>query len=149
MKTDFEKLTEMVHTYITTENKVGNVTQWCKRLDCWNGLKAKPIPYEINFNKYLRSKNSATDETQKARKDIKVDMEIDSMTVACSKPPKKWLELSSCAEKNPNTFSYAEIQAINAIYKMVSGRGSNANKRQCDLAVKAMEKAVNQGFLRE
>ena len=149
MKTDFEKMTELVHTYITTENKVGNVTQWCKRLDCWNGLKAKPVPNEINFNKYLRSKNSAADETQKARKDIKVDMEIDSMTVACSKPPQKWLELSSCAEKNPNTFSYAEIQAINAIYKMVSGRGSNANKRQCDIAVKAMEKAVNQGFMRE
>ena len=68
---------------------------------------------------------------------------LSSMTVACSKPPKKWLELSSCAEKNPKTFTLAEIQAINAIYKMVSGRGSNANKRQCDIAVKAMEKAVN------
>lgn len=149
MKRDFEILTELVHTYITTENKVGNVTQWCKRLDCWNGLKSKPIPVGIDFNKYLRTKNSAADETLQARKDIKVDMEIDSMTIACSKPPQKWLELSSCVEKNPNTFSYADLQAINAVYKMVSGKGSNANKWQCDLAVKAMRKAIDQGYLRD
>ena len=71
------------------------------------------------------------------------------MIVACSKPPQKWLELSSCAEKNPSSFSYADLQAINAVYKMVSGKGSNANKRQCDIAVKAMRKAIDQGFLRD
>ncbi|MGM0608743.1 MAG: AIPR family protein [Candidatus Muiribacteriota bacterium] len=44
-----KKISHIVHSHITSPPGGRNITEWCKKEDCWNQLKAKKMPSVVKF----------------------------------------------------------------------------------------------------
>ena len=138
------KLAELVLLKITDSSRgVANVTQWCKRNECWDEVK------KINFkiSDYIENYLIGIDEqkaTQRfAQKEQKVINEIQAQTAVVSYPVEMWERLSEFVVKN-HMVTPTDVSALTIACQMPS---KIPNAYQCKRLLILMKKASEEGFL--
>ncbi|MBR1941544.1 MAG: AIPR family protein [Bacteroidaceae bacterium] len=133
-------LIPLVWSHLTgagTGNQTANVSEWSKKLECWNSLKVKlfntgDIPANIQL-----SSEEMLDETLTAS-------QLDLINKAWDYSQNTWFELANWAKKN-NVLSPLERRMAYG-YGVTKSRNKTFSFKQAQTALKMLEKAQGLGF---
>lgn len=152
---DMLDLCHEVYRVITADDRpVENVTQYCKRKECWEAVKSALSSYQfpaISLNPYLLSKA----DSYQAAKEAKANQRIVDESTAYQmilKPPyrKHWMELVKYLSSNRNMFPELTDGQLNKIMKVVNmdmGKmASVPSGEDCMLAIKWWDDAKKMGW---
>lgn len=137
------ELAELVLLKITDSSRgVANVTQWCKRNECWE--EVKKINYKISDDiEYCLIGIDEQKATQRfAQKEQKVINEIQAQTAVVSYPVEMWERLSEFVVKN-HMVTPTDVSALTIACQMPA---KIPNAYQCKRLLILMEKALEEGF---
>lgn len=136
-------LAELVLLKITDPSrKVANVTQWCKRNDCWDEVKkiSLDIPAEIESCLITIDEQKAAQKS--AKKEQKVVNEIQVQTTVVNYPVDMWKKLSEFVVRNHMVTS-TDVSALTIACQMPS---KIPNTYQCKRLLALLKKASAEGF---
>lgn len=143
LQTDLLELAMMVFLKITEEDRpVINVTQWCKREDCWKGVRTIKFPLNREIDNYLISCGEAKDEERKAKIDQKVTNGINAQVEVVNYPVAMWKKLSVFAANN-QLLNPTDVLALKMACQMPL---KLPNSFQCQRLLELLEKAKEEGF---
>lgn len=136
-------LAELVLLKITDPSrKVANVTQWCKKNDCWDEVKkiSLDIPDEIESCLITIDEQKAAQKS--AKKEQKVMNEIQAQTMVVNYPIDLWKRLSEFVVKN-HMVTPTDVSALTIACQMPS---KIPNTYQCKRLLALLKKASAEGF---
>ena len=152
---DMLDLCHYVYKIITADDRpTENVTQYCKRKECWEAVKTALSSYQFPgtaINSYLVSKA----ESYQIAKEAKATQHIDDEATAYQmilRPPYKnnWMKLVKFLSSNKNLFPELTDGQVNKIMKVVNmdqGRISSVpSGDDCMLAVRWWNEAKKMGW---
>lgn len=141
LRTCFEKVTKAVSEKIQqTPDNVKNVTEWCKRQACWNGVKSLRIDLENDLVEAIcKSRQEIVQEKTDAKKIQVIDNEVSS-EIMVFQLGNRWKEIHSYALAN-NLLTPEQDLAINRILK-----GRPPTTVQTKLLIKVLERVKGDGF---
>ncbi|MCD8294055.1 MAG: AIPR family protein [Clostridia bacterium] len=91
VKNELIGITKYVLDSITAEDRlVLNVTQWCKRDDCWKRMQTCDLILSNGITKYLISETDRKEAEKDAKKDQKFVSEIEAMSQVIAIPAQTW-----------------------------------------------------------
>jgi hypothetical protein len=97
---------------LTAENRpVTNVTEWAKRAECWNSVKAMPVDVPELFSDDLVSRAEASGRKRAARSQHKVDLGINDQAEVLAIPAHEWVAMAEFAAPK-KLVSPAEAQML-------------------------------------
>lgn len=139
-------ISEKVFTKITEPNRpVINVTQWCKRAGCWEGVQAMDIVLPPEIEDCLISDEDNKHQNKMAKKEQKVNNGIYAQTEVVKYPAEHWKRLSEFAVAH-HLVSSSEVAALKIAcqlpYKL-------PNPLQSKLLLELEIKAREEGFRSE
>ena len=122
---DLLDLCHEVYEILTDPSRpVENVTQYCKRKECWENVKKGLSNYQfpaISLSPYLVSRDSYNEQKKDAKKEQKLIDEVEAFSIVTKAPYKgHWMELMQYLSKNRNTFPDLSDKMVNAIMKVVN-----------------------------
>ncbi|MGE7983345.1 AIPR family protein [Solibacillus sp. NPDC093137] len=141
-----ENLAEQIYNYLTNPPKSqGNVTQWCKKLECWDNLKLKEI--ELNLPpKYLLN----SQEIQYVKKEAKDLKKMDSgigIQLFVAEMPQQTKELMLdyfSVKENRKTISLTKFDILS---KFTKGKLPVVpSEKQCKLIYDMYSQAFEEGY---
>ena len=138
-------ITKIVNYAINDPNRdTVNVTQWCKRAECWKRMQ-NSCTYSLR-NKILDcciSRDEELADRASARKDIKEDIGIAAETEVFEYGAENWKRLQTFANERHLISSQNEVQAL-----LIASQIPNKipNSFQAKLLIKLREHALNEGF---
>ena len=138
-------ITKIVNDAINDPNRdTVNVTQWCKRAECWKRMQ-NSCTYSLR-NKILDcciSRDEELADRASARKDIKEDIGIAAETEVFEYGAENWKRLQTFANERHLISSQNEVQAL-----LIASQIPNKipNSFQAKLLIKLREHALNEGF---
>ena len=137
----FEHVTKAVSDQIQqTPNNVKNVTEWCKKQACWNGVKSLQIDIENDLLETIcKSKQDISQEKRDAKKVQFIDNEVSS-EIMVFQLGDRWKEIQSFALAN-NLLTPDQDLAINRILK-----GRPPTTVQTKLLTKVLDRVKGEGF---
>ena len=129
---------------LTAEKRpVQNVTEWAKRSQCWDVVKAMPMPLQGEFVDTLVSATAVREEAVAARKTQKIDNSIQVQAAVFEIPTTTW--------QSVREFSIAHklVSPTDAsILDLVTGRKSGfPSERQSARLLAVLQKAKDHGFV--
>lgn len=136
-------LAELVLLKITDPSrKVANVTQWCKRNDCWDEVKkiSLDIPAEIESCLITIDEQKAAQKS--AKKEQKVVNEIQVQTTVVNYPVDMWKKLSEFVVRN-HIVTSTDVSALTIACQMPF---KIPNTYQCKRLLALLKKASAEGF---
>ncbi len=111
-------LAELVYNKITAEDRMTvNVTQWCKRDECWKRVKAIEYQLPTQIKTLLIDKHSAKKEEQQAKADQKVISGIEAQTKVVQYSAEQWKAVAKVA-KEKGFVGPVEEEALKAACKI-------------------------------
>lgn len=134
---------------------VENVTQYCKKKDCWENVKRTISKYKFpseSLIPYLVTKEAYRDQKKDARQDQKLVDEVEAMRMVTRAPYKKhWMELVQYLCDNKNLFPGFINSKANIVMKVVnmdSGKIGNSfpSGKDCLEALKWWQEAEKMGW---
>lgn len=138
-------ITKIVNDAINDPNRdTVNVTQWCKRAECWKRMQ-NSCTYSLR-NKILDcciSRDEELADRASARKDIKEDIGIAAETEVFEYGAENWKRLQTFANERHLINSQNEVQALAAGAQIPN---KIPNSFQAKLLLKLRERALNEGF---
>lgn len=138
-------ITKIVNDAINDPNRdTVNVTQWCKRAECWKRMQ-NSCTYSLR-NKILDcciSRDEELADRASARKDIKEDIGIATETEVFEYGAENWKRLQTFANERHLINSQNEVQALAAGAQIPN---KIPNSFQAKLLLKLRERALNEGF---
>lgn len=138
------KLAELVLLKITDSSRgVANVTQWCKRNECWDEVKKINFKISDYIENYLIGIDGQKATQRFAQKEQKVINEIQAQTAVVSYPVEMWERLSEFVVKN-HMVTPTDVSALTIACQMPS---KIPNAYQCKRLLILMKKASEEGFL--
>lgn len=138
------KLAELVLLKITDSSRgVANVTQWCKRNECWDEVKKINFKISDDIENYLIGIDEQKATQRFAQKEQKVINEIQAQTAVVSYPVEMWERLSEFVVKN-HMVTPTDVSALTIACQMPS---KIPNAYQCKRLLILMKKASEEGFL--
>lgn len=136
-------LSEKVFYKITdTGRAIINVTQWCKRINCWEDVKKIDLELPSSLVNYLVTVDDIKSAEKYAKKDQKVVNDINAQVEVVKYSSDSWKKLSEFAVKN-NMVSSSDVVALSIACKMP---GKIPNSFQSKKLLELMDKAVEEGF---
>lgn len=136
-------LAELVLLRITDPSrKVANVTQWCKRNDCWEDVKKIHIDIPEDIENYLITIDEQKAAQKSAKKEQKVVNEIQAQTTVISYPVEMWMRLSEFVVRN-HMVTPTDVSALAIACKMPA---KIPNTYQCKRLLALLRKASEEGF---
>lgn len=145
---EFINITRIVNESINDPNrKVINVTQWCKRQECWKQMQ-KNYSYTINSDilDCCISYDDELSERESARKVIKQDNAIATETFVFNYGAENWLRLSQFINERKKPLPY-NMQTALRIAEQIPNKIPSS--KQAQLLVALLDEAVNEGFRKE
>jgi len=139
-------ITSFINNYILEDAMQKNVTQWCKTERCWKALKEKDYTLPDYSVSLLEDLSEYDNEDKMEKKNLEEVLEITSMNDVLKFSETDWINLENYHFSDNFTFTYPEISSIREVRKMAGGKGRNANKKTCKIAIAAIDKAYNDGF---
>lgn len=153
---DLLELCHKIYDILTDPNRpVENVTQYCKKKECWENVKKALAGYKFpstSLTPYLVSKYAYTDKKKEARTDQKFEDEVEAYSLVTRFPYKgHWMLLMQYLEKNRKLFpelSEGKIKMIMKVVNMDSGKMGKAfpDGKDCAESVKWWKEAEKMGW---
>jgi hypothetical protein len=143
LKDEIERLSRSVHRQLVNPPGGGNVTEWCKKEDCWTALQSKGL----RMNKRLESELLAVGQAnRRPHSGVLGDDASDAENLSRARAigASAWLELSSWARV---TKSLAPWQRgiVFAVGKRLQ-QGQAPSRKQVNQALIAYDQGVKRGF---
>lgn len=137
-------LAELVLLKITdTNRKVGNVTQWCKRQECWDDVKTITFKLPTNLKSCLITIDDEKAAQRSAKKEQKVVNEINAQVEVVKYTAAQWTRLSEFVVRNHLVGSRTDVSAL-TIACRIPEKLPNAYQSKRLLAL--LQKATDEGF---
>jgi hypothetical protein len=134
----------MVNRIITDPPNGRNITEWCKRKECWEAICNEKVPLSAGFQKELLDiGNSATRQPDKGIEGPDVN-DLEVIAFVSKIPAQTWFNLSKWAKETNNLQSWQRSTAF-SIGKALS-RGFQVSRKQADQGIKIIAEARNLGF---
>lgn len=136
------------------DRPVENVTQYCKRKECWDNVKKGLDGHMFNYQlikPYLISEGDSFQVAKEAKQNQKIDDDATVYSMILRKPYKgTWRALISYLTSHRNMFPELTENTVNRIYKIAildSGKmGSMPTGDDCRIALKWWDNAVQIGW---
>ena len=136
-------LSELVFERITDpKRKSMNVTQWCKRLECWETVKTVKLSLPSNLDGCLITIDQEKDAQRAAKKEQKVVNELNAQIEVMKYTSDQWKSLSEFAVKN-HLVTPTDVSAL-AIACKIPEKLPNTYQSKRLLAL--LKKAIEEGF---
>lgn len=136
-------LSELVLERITDpKRKIMNVTQWCKRLECWETVKTVKLSLPSNLDGCLITIDQEKDAQKTAKKEQKVVNELNAQIEVMKYTSDQWKSLSEFAVKN-HLVTPTDVSAL-AIACKIPEKLPNTYQSKRLLAL--LKKAIEEGF---
>lgn len=136
-------LSELVFERITDpKRKIMNVTQWCKRLECWETVKTVKLSLPSNLDGCLITIDQEKDAQRAAKKEQKVVNELNAQIEVMKYTSDQWKSLSEFAVKN-HLVTPTDVSAL-AIACKIPEKLPNTYQSKRLLAL--LKKAIEEGF---
>lgn len=136
-------LAELVLLKITDPSrKVANVTQWCKRNDCWDEVKKISLDIPAGIESFLITIDEQKAAQKSAKKEQKVVNEIQVQTTVVNYPVDMWKRLSEFVVRN-HMVTPTDVSALTISCQMPS---KIPNTYQCKRLLALLKKASAEGF---
>lgn len=95
------KLAELILGKITDPHrKIINVTQWCKRLECWDSVKKVTMTFPEEIEAYLITVDDEKDAQRLAKKNQKIVNDINAQVEVVKYTASQWKKLAEFAVMN-------------------------------------------------
>lgn len=138
-------ISETVHHHIINPPDGRNITEWCKKENCWKSLKEIEAPVNMSDIKgdMLQSPSRLTNMPEKGvegpdKNDQKIIAEIMEV------PSEKWFELARWAKETDNLQSWQRSISF-SIGKLLA-RGKTPSRKQAIQGAKIIKEAKSFGF---
>ena len=136
-------LAELVLLKITDPSrKVANVTQWCKRNDCWDEVKKISLDIPAGIESCLITIDEQKAAQKSAKKEQKVVNEIQVQTTVVNYPVDMWKRLSEFVVRN-HMVTPTDVSALTIACQMPS---KIPNTYQCKRLLALLKNASAEGF---
>lgn len=136
-------LAELVLLKITDPSrKVANVTQWCKRNDCWEEVKKISLDIPAGIESCLITIDEQKAAQKSAKKEQKVVNEIQVQTTVVNYPVDMWKRLSEFVVRN-HMITPTDVSALTIACQMPS---KIPNTYQCKRLLALLKNASAEGF---
>ena len=136
-------LAELVLLKITDPSrKVVNVTQWCKKNDCWDEVKKISLDIPAGIESCLITIDEQKAAQKSAKKEQKVVNEIQVQTTVVNYPVDMWKRLSEFVVRN-HMVTPTDVSALTIACQMPS---KIPNTYQCKRLLALLKKASAEGF---
>lgn len=144
---EFTKLTKFVFDFITDDNRpITNVTEWCKKEQCWVLLKSKEYVLNDTISEYLLDKAQQKKAKADGKKEHVLETGIQVQAEVVQKGQEYW-EKALRWGKEKNLLSDIDISFLTAATKMNYGR--IPSEKQCQRIVNIASKLIDEGFMGE
>ncbi|WP_336011064.1 AIPR family protein [Acinetobacter calcoaceticus] len=143
VKNVLDILAKKVYEKLTAPDRVvENVTQWCKREKCWEGVQGIDYILPMEIEKYLIDKEDIKIAVQDAKQDQRILSDAEAQIKVVGIPSSKWIEaLSFTSEKQ--LASPDEIVALRVATQLPKKIPSVI---QSKILLTLLEKLYNEGF---
>lgn len=139
-----EAITEKVFYKITASDRPTiNVTQWCKRDACWEGVQKLHIDLPKSIESVLINKSAIKAAEKEARADQKIVSGVEVQKKVLEHSADKWKSVLSFV-KSRNLVSPGEEAALKIACKIPE---KLPNSYQCQQLLTALERAQSEGFI--
>lgn len=135
-------LSKEVFYKITDPARRVNVTQWCKRNECWEEVKNLEYTLPRTVESYLITCNEAKTAEKHAKKEQRIVNDINAQVEVVKYSSEDWKRLSEFAVNN-HLVSSADIAALSIACKIPS---KIPNSVQSKKLLELLDKAVQEGF---
>lgn len=141
---EFRKLSKVVFDFITDEKRpITNVTEWCKKEQCWINLKTVSYTLPSTISDFLISKDEIKKEKAEGKKTHVVDTGIQVQAEVVNKGQEYW-EAAIRWGKEKKLLTDVDISFLMSATKMNYGR--IPSERQCQRIVNIAAKLIDEGF---
>lgn len=141
LRSEISVLCEEVYEFITSDDRpTENVTEWCKKEECWKRARKQNWTFEPEFLKTLISEEEIRQDEDDAKKARKVENEVDEMKFIFAAGKEYWKQVLSWG-KDRNMLSPMESDIIKLIINMdITGR--MPTDKQAKVAMKARSRLI-------
>jgi len=137
------ELTELVYNKITDPKRgIENVTQWCKRENCWNSVKTIAYTLSADIESCLIGQDEIRSAVRGAKADQRIVSDVESMRKVVEIPAERWLSALSFAASR-QLGSADEIAALRIAGQMPSKIPSAV---QCRKLLTILQTLEEEGF---
>lgn len=133
---------EVFYKITDPARRVINVTQWCKRNECWEEVKNLEYTLPRTIESYLITCNEAKTAEKHAKKEQRIVNDINVQVEVVKYSSEDWKRLSEFAVNN-HLVSSADIAALSIACKIPS---KIPNSIQSKKLLELLDKAVQEGF---
>lgn len=144
MYNEFVKLSKFVFDHITDESRpITNVTEWCKKEQCWITLKAKEYILDSKITEFLLTRDEQKKERATGRREHAIVNGIQVQAEVVKKGQEYW-EAALRWGKERKLLTDIDISFLTAATKMNFGR--IPSEKQCQRIVNIEAKLLDEGF---
>lgn len=141
---EFIRITRFVFEHITSDDRpITNVTEWCKKEQCWINLKAKGFTLDKKIEEVLLTKEEQRKVKSNSRKDQVIVSGIQVQAEVVRKGQEYW-EKALTWGKEKKILAPVEISFLLSATKMNFGR--IPSEKQCQRIVNIEAKLIDEGF---
>lgn len=142
---EIEKVSKLVYEFLTSPNRaVENVTEWSKRLACWDNAKTNiNFEFEASFINTLIDSDEHKSIQKEAKKEQRSTNKINNSIAVVNLGSDFWQNLYNWNETN-NVFSEKEISILRIATEIDNGK--IPSDAQSKVLVSMLEKARDNGF---
>lgn len=141
---EFTRLTEFIFKYITSEKrKITNVTEWCKKEECWVLLKDEKFELTNNIVGLLIGKEEQKRINREGKKEYKLLNGIEVQVDVIKKGSDYWYRAIEWGSKH-KLLSAVEVSFLTSATKIELGR--LPSEKQCQRIVNIEAKLIDEGF---
>lgn len=145
LRDEIRILCEEVYEFITSDSRLTeNVTEWCKKEECWRRAQKENWTFKPEFLKTLISEESVKSDEDEAKKTRKVANEVDEMKFIFAAGKEYWSQVHKWGTDR-KLLTSMESDIIRLIINMdVTGR--IPTEKQSKVAIKARKKLIDNGM---
>lgn len=136
-------IAKLVYDKITADDRLTvNVTQWCKREECWKRVKTIEYKLPLDISKVLIDKASEKKEEKRAKSDQKIISGAEAQTKVVAYTAEQWVKASNFA-KEKMLIGPVEESALAIACKIPT---KIPNPFQSEKLVELLVKLENEGY---
>ena len=137
-------ISKHIFYFITDEKRpIANVTEWCKKEQCWKELISKPFRLNSQIESCLIDKSNEQQAAHDSKKEQSMINRIEAQKEVVSMGPEYWSNMLAWG-KDRNLLNDIDISFIMSATKIHSGR--IPSEKQCQKILNIHAKMKEEGF---